>query len=78
MVLSIINHILYTLVDKAIYKSNIVPVGQTMYKVSSEDFLADIIRALIYSRHILAISYVISYYIIDDTEAVNHKHMQVL
>lgn len=47
-------------------------------KVSSEDFLADIIRTLIYSRHILAVSYVISYFIVDNTEAVNHRHMQVL
>ena len=54
-----------------------MPAEQKTCTVSSEDFLADIIRVLIYSRHILAISYVISYYIVDDTKAISHRHMQV-
>ena len=52
------------LVDKAIHRSNTVPSSEKkICTVSSEDFLADIICTLIYSRHILAISYVISYFI---------------
>jgi len=43
----------------------------------TENFLAEVIRVLIYSRHILAISYVIGYFIVDEGEALNHKHMQV-
>ena len=65
--------------DKAIHRSNTIPSSEKkICTVSSEDFLADIIRTLIYSRHILAISYVISYFIVDNTEALNHSHMQVL
>ena len=47
-------------------------------KALTENFLAEVIRVLIYSRHILAISYVIGYFILDEREAVNHKHMQVM
>ena len=70
-------HILYTLVDKVLHRSNTIP-GEKRSRVTSEDFLADIIRTLIYSRHIMAISYVISYFIVDNTEAINHRHMQVI
>ena len=67
------------LVDKAVHRSNTIPSSEKkICTVSSEDFLADIIRTLIYSRHILAISYVISYFIVDNTEVINHRHMQVL
>ena len=67
------------LVDRILHRSKTMPVDhQTRPCVSSEDFLSDIIRTLIYSRHILAISYVISYFIVDNTEATNHRHMQVV
>ena len=64
--------------DKVLHRSNTIPVEKTKSRVTSEDFLADIIRTLIYSRHIMAISYVISYFIVDNTDAINHRHMQVI
>jgi len=50
---------------------------EVMPKMLTENFLAEVIHVLIYSRHILAISYVIGYFIMDEGEALNHKHMQV-
>lgn len=64
-------------VDKVLHRSSTIP-GEKRSRVTSEDFLADIIRTLIYSRHIMAISYVISYFIVDNTEAINHRHMQAI